>query len=121
MYRDDAETGAEFKDNHSAAPSYSYRASVESNYGHSRFVKENFGQRVFDSFKHDPTLAVTPRGVVGSNGRVFDPEHAAVATATSPLARRLKGRHLQMIAIGGSIGEALVSMSSGCMASSYTF
>ncbi|KPI39623.1 General amino-acid permease GAP1 [Cyphellophora attinorum] len=39
--------------------------------------------------------------------KAYDVEQATEATAASPLLRQLKGRHLQMIAIGGSIGTGL--------------
>lgn len=72
--------------------------------------------RVFDSFRRDPNAHATPRGTVGGDGRVFDVEGAAAATATSPLQRHLKGRHLQMIAIGGSIGTGLFVGSGSALA-----
>lgn len=40
-------------------------------------------------------------------GHYYDVRRANLQTAHSHLARRLKGRHLQMIAIGGSIGTGL--------------
>lgn len=42
----------------------------------------------------------------GGGGRFYDLRAANVRTANSALARDLKGRHLQMIAIGGSVGMA---------------
>lgn len=67
--------------------------------------KDPFRRRAWDSFKRDPDAHITKRGQVGANGLVFDLESAAQSTAESGLARKLKGRHLQMIAIGGSIGS----------------
>ena len=57
---------------------------------------ESFLMTTLNSFKRDTW---------GADGRVFDAQKAARATAESPLVRRLKGRHLQMIAFGGSIGK----------------
>lgn len=73
---------------------------VGQNYDHPR----SWSTRMFDSFKRDPNAHATPPGTVGADGKVFDVETANAATADSGLARHLKGRHLQMIAIGGSIG-----------------
>jgi amino acid transporter len=75
-------------------------------YDDADLAKYSFPRRIWEGFKPDPHAHTTPAGTVGADGRVFDVEGAAQATANSPLARKLKGRHLQMIAIGGSIGKA---------------
>lgn len=77
-------------------------------YGESTPHRGSVWTRMVDSFRRDPTITATPRGAIGANGKVFDVEGAAQRTAESPLARKLKGRHLQMIAIGGSIGTYLL-------------
>jgi amino acid transporter len=109
MENPDIEKGSvsDVKDHASASPSYSTSAGGEPNYEETTIIQQNFGRRLFDSFKRDPRRTATPIGVIGANGRVYDGKGAAKATAASPLARRLKGRHLQMIAIGGSIGETV--------------
>ncbi|PSK55167.1 Cationic amino acid transporter 1 [Elsinoe australis] len=76
-------------------------------FGDSKPHKQGFAKNFIDSFKRDPNAHATPKGAVGANGKVFDVESAAANTANSPLERKLKGRHLQMIAIGGSIGTGL--------------
>lgn len=73
-------------------------------YEETTIMRPRFANRVLDGFRRDPNLHVTTTGVLGVNGRVFDPDAAAEGTANTKLSRRLKGRHLQMIAIGGSIG-----------------
>ena len=70
-------------------------------------TRGNWPRRVIDGFKRDPHRRATPIGAISGPGGVFDVETAAQNTADSPLARKLKGRHLQMIAIGGSIGMLL--------------
>ena len=84
-------------------PSYS-PDSGSGMFGEGVEVKPTFRQRIWDSFKRNPNSYATPKAAhAGSNA--FDVETAAQATADTRLLRRLKGRHLQMIAIGGSIGR----------------
>ncbi|KAH8676750.1 general amino-acid permease-like protein GAP1 [Tricladium varicosporioides] len=104
--KDDIEKGSQYSKDRIPSPIYSTQTG-EPSYEETTEIRQNIVRQLFESFKRDPTLTVTPRGAIGGNGRVFDPENAALATANSPLARRLKGRHLQMIAIGGSIGTGL--------------
>ncbi|KAI5200124.1 amino acid permease [Aureobasidium subglaciale] len=85
---------------------------VGQNYDHPR----GWGTRFVDSFKRDPNAHATPPGTVGADGKVFDVETANAATAESGLSRHLKGRHLQMIAIGGSIGTGLFVGSGSALA-----
>jgi len=91
--------------------------------------------RWVDSFRRDPNRRITPKIVIHSRedrdrvsgmrqdeeggdfndetelesprGHYFDLAAANYSTANTGLARELKGRHLQMIAIGGSIGTGL--------------
>lgn len=78
--------------------------------------KRTLTARFLHSFQRDPHAHTTPKGSFGGDGRVFDVEGAAQSTATSPLQRHLKGRHLQMIAIGGSIGTGLFVGSGNALA-----
>jgi len=76
----------------------------------------NYFRRIRDSFKRDPSRRITPQdpkneaearaaeGRAAHSGHYYDIHQAMLQTAHSGLARKLKGRHLQMIAIGGSIG-----------------
>lgn len=72
-------------------------------YGHNSTYNASWSTRFVDSFKRDPNAHSIPKAG-GTHGKTFDMEAAAAGTAESPLSRSLKGRHLQMIAIGGSIG-----------------
>ena len=84
---------------------YSAESSPElPEYGETSIKSRPWKVRFVDSFKRDPNAHAMPKGVVGADGRVFEVEDDSAVVANSPLERRLKGRHLQMIAIGGSIG-----------------
>lgn len=86
----------EFADDASNAPVYSFDEKLANNPSPVR--------RFLDSFKPNSESRVDNHSSDGSGSKGYDVEAAAAATAQSPLARKLKGRHLQMIAIGGSIG-----------------
>lgn len=85
-------------------------------YGMHEPYRSSIGSRILDSFKRDPNAHAMPVGSIAGDGKVYDVETAAQNTATSPLQRHLKGRHLQMIAIGGSIGSGLFVGSGGALA-----
>ncbi|KAG8421294.1 hypothetical protein J3458_003184 [Metarhizium acridum] len=74
-------------------------------------------QRFLDGFKRDTSLSFFPSDHLGQvnshasqrryGNHYYDLRLAALESANTGLARKLKGRHLQMIAIGGSIGTGL--------------
>lgn len=68
----------------------------------SSYYEGNFFERLVDSFK---PIDLEEDGI--DTLHMTELEKSVYATARHPLARRLKSRHLQMIAIGGSIGTGL--------------
>lgn len=72
-------------------------------YGETATRRSSLKQRVWESFRRDPNAHVTAVAPF-LEGKSYDIENAAESAAGSPLHRSLRGRHLQMIAIGGSIG-----------------
>ncbi|KAG9245220.1 amino acid permease-domain-containing protein [Calycina marina] len=73
----------------------------------------SWSRRFVTSFQRDPNAHVIRSGQMldphGGGGKPsgFDHKGAAERTANSGLAHKLKARHMQMIAIGGSIGTGL--------------
>jgi len=65
-------------------------------------TKTNHFHNFIDGFKRDPNARPLPLHDQNDprTARTFDAEGAAENTARAPLARKLQGRHLQMIAIG---------------------
>ena len=72
-------------------------------HGEAELTKQPWAKRFVDSFRRDPRTS--QKDTNDKNERVYDAKAAASATAETSLARKLKSRHLQMIAIGGSIGK----------------
>ncbi|KAF4126077.1 hypothetical protein GMORB2_1323 [Geosmithia morbida] len=74
-------------------------------------VKKSSVKHWIDSFRQASPAAslnsVTLGGNVEAESRFYDLRAANARTSHTALARELKGRHLQMIAIGGSIGTGL--------------
>lgn len=68
---------------------------------------KSISAKAFDGFRPASDRLFAPAN--GGDGRHFDAKAAAYNIVNTPLVRRLKGRHLQMIAIGGSIGNTIIS------------
>ncbi|GEQ69475.1 hypothetical protein JCM33374_g3147 [Metschnikowia sp. JCM 33374] len=71
-------------------------------YSNISYEKKPIYKRVIDSFK---PIDLEEDGI--DTSQMTEMEKSIYATSRHPLARSLKGRHLQMIAIGGSIGTGL--------------
>lgn len=95
--------------------SLDYYSANSSPLGQSSTHHYSLGYRIVDSFKRDPNANISFDAVDGGR-RVFNANLAAAATASSPLSRSLEARHLQMIAIGGSIGTGLFVGSGAALA-----
>lgn len=87
--------------------------------------------RFIESFERDPDRRIAPKTAASRSRDVedanetdslhdgahyYDLQHATLVTSNPSLARKLKGRHLQMIAIGGSIGTGLFIASGRALA-----
>lgn len=73
-------------------------------------IHRSLPTRIIDSFRRDPNQHIKSHEsneelrIEHGHADSYDVEAAINNTANSPLAKKLKTRHLQMIAIGGSIG-----------------
>lgn len=87
---------------HSGDTNVAYLDSASSYSSWDRNDKEPFLTRFIDSFR---PYELEDDGIDTSH--MTEMEKSIYATSRHPLARRLKSRHLQMIAIGGAIGTGL--------------
>ena len=90
-------------------PGYGYEDSIDND--KARGGSASRWDRFLDGFKPDSSRVCRSKAAAAESSTAadagakgYDVEAAVEATSQSPLARKLKGRHLQMIAIGGSIG-----------------
>ncbi len=99
-YDNDPEKGVNEKPDSSSDPEWDTGVQREAD-------PQPWTRRFVDSFKRDPNahVAKPSQRAEGVDGRTFDHAAAAERTANSGLAHKLKARHMQMIAIGGSIGQ----------------
>ncbi|KAF7871561.1 hypothetical protein EAF04_003668 [Stromatinia cepivora] len=75
-----------------------------------------FPTKAFENFRSDAEQDVEHAIFVSTNGRTYNDKAAASNTANTHLVRSLRGRHLQMLAIGGSIGTGLFVTSGAALA-----
>lgn len=86
-------------------------SSDEPVYNEISYHEQGRWQDFKDSFKRDPNASIIASKVgLDLHAEGYDVEGAAAATVNTGLARKLKGRHLQMIAIGGSIGAFMMAL-----------
>lgn len=82
-----------------------FKEKTETDYYGESTIISTHRQSKWKSFKESFKRAESLR--FSNNPNLTDVEKTALATSQSPLNKSLKSRHLQMIAIGGSIGTGL--------------